>query len=68
MLLYPTDFIGDFHAIPICMYQPVLLNGYNISAPRLLHPSIPSVRPPTTHTGMLVSLQKLYKMNGGGGG
>lgn len=24
MLLYPNDFIGDFHAIPICMYQPVL--------------------------------------------
>lgn len=35
MLLYPTDFIADFHAI---MYQPVLLNGYIAPSLRLRLP------------------------------
>lgn len=45
MLLYPTDFIADFHAI--IMYQPVLLNGY-IAPPPPPPPTLALSAPPTT--------------------
>lgn len=55
MLLYPTDFIADFHAI--IMYQPVLLNGY--IAPPPPPPTLALSAPPTDHR-KLIPLHKLY--------